>query len=183
MLRLFSVFLLIYCTTDCGVDGVDAAWHLNMQWKSHVHSTIMLQLLGDFVRGIVPQAPYRGSVPGSRCGTSAPRLPVLHSRCLQYDVLAILDPCLLGLIRVILLHCGLFLWRMAKLRVSELRNPWTDCCKIWHVYVGDVSRTHAEIQNSKIQSSHQLAYRHRRSDIDAVWFIGCQSQVIAFLEG
>jgi len=34
------------------------------------------------------------------------------------------------------LHCckgdQLFLWRSAKLGVSELRNPWTDCHKIWH---------------------------------------------------
>jgi len=37
------------------------------------------------------------------------------------------------------LHCckgdQLFLWRSAKLGVSELWNPWTDCHKIWHAWL------------------------------------------------
>ena len=36
----------------------------------------------------------------------------------------------------------LSLWRIAKIGISELRNPWTDCHKIWHGWLSHTYCNH-----------------------------------------
>jgi len=65
------------------------------------------------------------------------------------------------------LHCckddQLFLWRRAKLGVSELWNPWTDCHKIWHGWLR--WRYDPESQNA------QWGIRANGWNITFAWFL------------
>ena len=78
---------------------------------------------------------------------------------------------------------------MAKLEILELRNPWTDCHKIWHGWLCrryDPARQNSNRATLPPQCSFLLPRflrPNRETEIYAVWFIGWQSRVIAFLEG
>ena len=112
------------------------------------------------------------------------------------------------------LHCckgdQLFLWRIAKLGVLELRNSWTICHQIWRGWLrwrndpvcqnsnrspqwgrpGKWVKYHSRVVFSFFKFSFfvttifaRVPRLNRRTDFYAVWFIGCQSRVIDFLEG
>jgi len=89
-----------------------------------------------------------------------------------------------------------FLWRRAKLLVSELRNPWTDCHKICHGWLRGrydpatrtpkfksiasvgASRQMGDFYFFVIQIFDRLPTLNCRIDFHAVWFTGRQSRLL-----
>jgi len=90
----------------------------------------------------------------------------------------------------------LSLWRMGKLWVSKLGNPWTDRRKIWSGWIcqryhwacgsdwaNGWNITHVVFNFVATQNfEHALGEDHTQPVFHAVWFVERQSQDIAFLE-